>query len=138
MFKKLLNLLFRRKPKHPAIFRKMPDGGFIVAHTEEEADRYEADYLPTRLELEAARLKRIQQWLHERPLPDGLPSRSMFNAIVLRESETVQQAIRRRDMRLETLQAITTFNHPVIAESDRHCDSDTSNDSPTSSSCNND
>lgn len=75
MFKKLLNLLFRRKPKHPAIFRKMPDGGFIVAHTEEEADRYEADYLPTRLELEAHRIQRITDALNALPEPASIDTR---------------------------------------------------------------
>lgn len=117
MFKTLFNLLFRRKPKHPAIVRKMPDGGFIVAHTEEEADRYQAAYVPRApsqtqrfiaAELEALRLNRLEQ---------ALRAEQGNHFVVNRPPEFVKVRVNVIDeIQHFDPKKITTFNHPAIAD----------------------
>ena len=146
MFKKLFNLLFRRKPKHPAIVRKLPNGVIVAAHTEEEADRYEAAALKLNLrpgqktafgELEALRLNRMEQALRS-PMPSRIPP----GYRPVRQGETAEQASRRSfttspDDMLNPLNPaspnyagrISTFNHDSVSQCEtRHSHSHSHND----------
>lgn len=108
MFKKLFNLLFRRKPKHPAIVRKLPNGVIVAAHTEEEADRYEAAALKLNLrpgqktafgELEALRLNRLENAL--RTVGKSAPPVPARGPKIPAKVQHVR---------------IDTYNHPAIEE----------------------